>query len=112
MLFILLVNYTRPYEEVRRLFPEHREYLRRHFTTGEFIVSGVREPASVGGLIVARAESAEAVRALTADDPFVQRGVAEYAILPFAPLWYAADFAPFLPVDTAARPLPPPEKDH
>lgn len=107
MLFVLLVNYTRPYEEVERLFPEHRAYLRRAFEAGMFVVSGVRSPAAVGGLILARAESEEAIRATTAEDPFVRAGVAEYAILPFSPLWYAPAFAPFLPMDTQARPLPP-----
>jgi hypothetical protein len=38
----------------------------------------------------------DAVRALVADDPFGQRGVATHQIVAFAANWSAPDFAPFL----------------
>ena len=52
-----------------------------------------------GGVILARNVSRDALTALLAEDPFSQRGLAEYRIVEFAPNLAAADFAHLLPAD-------------
>ncbi len=87
-MYVLLVNYLRPLEEVQPLFPAHREFLQRYYASGQFIVSGTREG---GGLIVAKiAGGREAVDAIVAEDPFTVQGMATYEVMPFHPLWTAA----------------------
>lgn len=94
-LYLLLLTYTRPLEEVNAHLEEHRAYLRRAYAAGHFLVSGPRVPPG-GGVILARAASAEDALALTRDDPFNQLGLATYEIVAFDALWSAPEFAPLL----------------
>lgn len=104
-LYLILLTYVRPPEEVAAHVEEHRAYLRRAYAEGWFIVSGPRVPAA-GGVILARAASEDDVRAMIRADPFSQLGIAEYQIIAFDALWSAAAFAPLL-----AEPAPPTPSD-
>ncbi len=94
-LYIILLNYVRPAEEVAAHLEEHRAYLRRAYAEGRFIVSGPRIPAT-GGVILARAASEDDARAMIRDDPFSQLGIAEHQLIAFDALWSAPEFAPLL----------------
>lgn len=94
-LHLILLTYVRPWEEVAAHLEEHRVYLRRAIAAGQLIVSG-RRMDDAGGVILVRAASEDDVRALVADDPFGQHGVATHQIVPFAANWSAPAFAPFL----------------
>ncbi|HEX2350158.1 MAG TPA: YciI family protein [Ktedonobacterales bacterium] len=94
-LYLILLTYVRPPEEVAAHLEEHRAYLRGAIAAGHLIVSG-RMMNDAGGVILVRAASEEAVRALVADDPFGQHGIATHQIIPFAANWSAPAFAPFL----------------
>jgi uncharacterized protein YciI len=102
-LYLILLTYVRPAEEVAAHLEEHRAYLRRAYAEGRFIVSGPRVPAD-GGVILARAASEDDVRAIIRADPFHQRGIAEYQIIAFDALWSAPEFAPFLAPFAASPP--------
>ena len=105
-LYLILLTYVRPPEEVTAHLEEHRAYLRRAIAAGQLIVSG-KKLNDAGGVILVRAASEEAVRALVADDPFRQHGVATHQIIPFAANWSAPAFAPFLePFAANAEPQP------
>lgn len=99
-LYLILLTYVRPPEEVAAHLEEHRAYLRRAIAAGHLIVSG-RRMDDAGGVILVRAASEDDVRALVADDPFGQHGVATHQIVPFAANWSAPAFAPFLAPFTA-----------
>ncbi|HET9111657.1 MAG TPA: YciI family protein [Ktedonobacterales bacterium] len=99
-LYLILLTYVRPTEEVTAHVEEHRAYLRRAYAEGHFIVSGPRAPAT-GGVILARAASEEGAWDLIRVDPFYQQGIAEYQVIAFDALWSAPDFAALL------APLPP-----
>ncbi len=94
-LYLILLTYTRPPEEIAAALEDHRAYLRRAYDAGRFIVSGPRVPAS-GGVIIARAASLEEVRGYVRDDPFYQRGLATHEIIPFTALWSDPRMAPLL----------------
>jgi uncharacterized protein YciI len=94
-LYLIMLTYVRPPEQVAAHLEEHRAYLRRAIAAGQLIVSG-RQMDDAGGVILVRAASEQAVRALVADDPFGQHGIATHQIIPFAANWSAPAFAPFL----------------
>jgi uncharacterized protein YciI len=83
-MFVVLVKYVRPIEEIEAHLAEHRRFLDEHYASGHFLASGPRVPRT-GGILLARAASREELEGLLAADPFRIAGVAEYEILEFAP---------------------------
>jgi uncharacterized protein YciI len=83
-MFLVLLTYTKPLDEVDALLPAHREFLGRMYAAGTFLLSGRREPRS-GGVILADAASAQALDAVLAQDPFRIHGVASYQVIEFVP---------------------------
>ena len=94
-MYLLISRYTAPPGRIEELVPAHREYLRRHFEAGRFVVSGRRVPWD-GGVIVARGFSREELEAAIAEDPFAQAGVAETEVVEFELLFASAGFEPLL----------------
>jgi uncharacterized protein YciI len=81
-LFVLLLSYIRPLEEVDALMREHVAWLSEHYDTGRFVVSGRRVPRT-GGVIVARGEDRDEIERIAASDPFVSGGVATCEVIQF-----------------------------
>jgi uncharacterized protein YciI len=81
-MFILLLTYTKPLEEVDALMRKHMAWITAQYAAGRFLVSGRRVPR-VGGVILARGEDREEVEALAATDPFVSGGVATVEVIQF-----------------------------
>ncbi|UQS23262.1 YciI family protein [Amycolatopsis thermalba] len=80
MLHLLILRYLRGEADVAPHIAGHVEYLERHHAAGTFIASGQTVPAGEGGAILARGVDRAAALAITAEDPFVRAGVAEYSI--------------------------------
>jgi uncharacterized protein YciI len=83
-MFVAISTYLKPLEEVDKVYPPHRQWLLKHYNAGRFLGSGPRVPR-IGGLIIARAESLEALQAILAEDPFQQQGIAQYDVYEFNP---------------------------
>jgi uncharacterized protein YciI len=83
-MFVVLLTYVVSLDRVDDHLPAHREYLSSNYAAGVFLLSGRREPRN-GGVILARAESRQALEAVLARDPFRIHGVADYQIVEFAP---------------------------
>jgi uncharacterized protein YciI len=83
-MFIGISTYLKPLEELDTLYPAHFEWIMKYYTSGVILGSGPRVPRT-GGVLIGRAESLEAFRALLDQDPFVQHGVAHYEIVEFSP---------------------------
>jgi len=81
-MFILLLTYTKPLDEVDALMRDHMAWLDEQYAAGHFLVSGRRIPRT-GGVIVARGDDREAMEALAATDPFVSGGVATCELVQF-----------------------------
>jgi len=81
-MFVLLLTYTTPLDEVDALMRKHMAWLDEHYAAGRFIVSGRRVPRT-GGVILARGDDREEMEALAASDPFVQGGVATVEVIQF-----------------------------
>lgn len=83
-MFIAILTYRKPLEEVDRYLAAHREYLARHYAAGDLIASGPRTPR-VGGVIMIKAAGMDAVWRLLEQDPFRINGIADYQVVEFTP---------------------------
>ena len=81
-MFIVLLRYTRPLDEIDRHMPEHVAYLRQCYAASVFVASGRREPRD-GGVILARGVTREQLEGILDLDPFVVAGVATYEVIEF-----------------------------
>lgn len=92
---VLLLKYIKPMEEVERLTPAHREFLKRYYDAGKFIVSGPREPRTGGVILANVANEVEAMKIIV-EDPYFTEKVAEYEVIRFNPRHHDPRFAPFV----------------
>ena len=83
-MFIAILTYKKPLEEVDRFLQAHREYLAEHYTAGDFIASGPQNPR-IGGVILIKAANRDAVDTIISQDPFNINGIADYQIVEFTP---------------------------
>ena len=86
-MFIAILTYKKPIEEVDRFLQAHREYLSKHYTSGDFIASGPQTPR-VGGVIMIKADNRVTVNSIIAQDPFNVNGIADYQIVEFTPTMF------------------------
>ena len=86
-MFIAILTYKKPLNEVDRFLAAHRAYLARHYAAGYFITSGPQTPR-VGGVIMMKADSREAVDSIIAEDPFHINDIADYQIVEFTPTMF------------------------
>jgi uncharacterized protein YciI len=94
-MFLVLIHYTRPLEEVEKVRASHRSFLDECVATGHLVVSGPRKPKT-GGVLLVRGSSLEEVKAIFAKDPFHVAGVASYEFVEFDPVKHAPGFERFL----------------
>lgn len=94
-MFVLLIKYVKPSEEVDRLLKEHIQYLEKYYQQGKFICSGRRNPRT-GGVILANADTVAEIKEIISEDPFLMNKVGEYEIIEFTPTKYSAEFASFV----------------
>ncbi|ROT10253.1 GTP cyclohydrolase [Muribaculaceae bacterium Isolate-104 (HZI)] len=86
-MFIAILTYKKPLEEVDRHLQAHRDYLAEHYAAGDFIASGPQTPRT-GGVIMIKAESRAAVDSIIAQDPFHINSIADYQIVEFTPTMF------------------------
>ncbi len=89
-MFIAILTYRKPLEEVDRHLQAHRDYLAEHYAAGDFIASGPQAP-HIGGVIMIKADNRAAVDSIIAQDPFNINGIADYQIVEFTPTMFCDD---------------------
>lgn len=94
-MFILLLKYIKPLEEVDKELKPHIEYLEKYYALNKFICSGRRNPR-IGGVILCNSNSKAEVETMIKDDPFYIKKIAEYEIIEFTPTKNAAGFEKFM----------------
>jgi len=94
-MFILLLKYIKPMEEVEKELENHIIYLDKYYSLGRFICSGRRNPR-IGGVIICKSENEKEVKEILKEDPFYSKNIAEYEIIEFSPTKYAEEFEIFL----------------
>ena len=83
--FLVEITYTVPFEALSGVVAEHRAYLQTGYDKGWLLMSGPLVPKT-GGLVVAKAPSAEAIREFFSTDPYALKGLATYNFVEFEPL--------------------------
>lgn len=81
-MFAVTLDYLRPLDEIDAHLEAHRAFLAEHYASGLFLLSGPRQPRT-GGVILARAESLDALQRILSQDPFHQHGLAAYTVVEF-----------------------------
>ena len=81
-MFIVSLTYVKPLEVIDSLLEEHVAWLKANYAAGVLLASGRKVPRT-GGVILARAESREALDAVLAGDPFYREGAARYDVTEF-----------------------------
>ncbi|HUL49278.1 MAG TPA: YciI family protein [Gemmatimonadales bacterium] len=82
MLYVILLNYTKPLADVDAVRARHIEHLERFASQGIFHAWARRNPPS-GGVLIAMAPDRAALEAVIAQDPYVVAGVVQPEIVEF-----------------------------
>ena len=83
-MFIVSLTYTSGIDEIEKHLPAHINYLEQHYLTGNFLVSGRKNPR-IGGVILAVTESREKLDEILIEDPFYINKLADYDVTEFIP---------------------------
>jgi uncharacterized protein YciI len=88
MYAIALLRYRRPLDEVLTVLDEHRAYLRELQARGLLLASGPMDPRSGGALLLRVPDAAghATLDRIRDDDPFTRTGMAQYELIPWAPV--------------------------
>lgn len=94
-MFIIDLTYIVPLEELDQHMADHVKYLRKYYKKNVFVASGRKVPRS-GGIILAMADSKEAIEKIIKEDPFYQHELAEFTITEFLTSQYHPELKEFL----------------
>lgn len=83
-MYVMISRYLVPLDEVDKARDEHLAFLDGLVKQGKLVIAGRQDPP-VGGLVMIEAETEAEARELMAADPYVVRGLAEYAATGFRP---------------------------
>ena len=94
-MFIIDLTYIVPLEELDQHMADHVKYLRKYYKKDVFVASGRKVPRS-GGIILAMANSKEAIEKIIKEDPFYKHELAEFTITEFLTSQYHPELKEFL----------------
>jgi len=94
-MYIIDLNYIVPLEELDTHMADHVKYLRKYYKKNVFVASGRKVPRT-GGIILALADSTEAVEKIIREDPFHKYELAEFTITHFLTSQYHEDLKSLL----------------
>jgi uncharacterized protein YciI len=84
-MYVILLKYLKPIEEVNKQVVPHRAYLETLLQEGILIASGPQIPRT-GGVFLFKGIERSEVDELIAKDPFSIEGIAEYTVIQFDPV--------------------------
>lgn len=85
---------TAPVEHIDATLQDHVAWLDTQYASGMFIASGRKNPRD-GGVILAVGDDRAQIEKITAEDPFVARGVCAYRITEFIATKTSDELAPY-----------------
>lgn len=83
-MFIILLTYTRPLDEVDCWLEPHKAWVAKGFEDGVFVLSGGQKPRT-GGCLLAIGDNRDNVEQRVSQDPFVLHGVATAQVIEVKP---------------------------
>ena len=81
-MFVIELIYKADLAEIDAHMAAHMTFLRKYYASGNFLVSGRKIPRD-GGIILAVGKSRRLIEAIVTQDPFVERGLADFRIIEF-----------------------------
>jgi uncharacterized protein YciI len=81
-MFVIELIYKTDLAQIDRHMAAHVKFLKKYYAAGNFLVSGRKIPRD-GGIILAVGESRQQIEAIVEEDPFYQRGLADFRIIEF-----------------------------
>ena len=81
-MFVIELIYKADLAEIDAHMAAHMAFLRKYYAAGNFLVSGRKIPRD-GGIILAVGKSRRLIEAIVTEDPFVERGLADFRIMEF-----------------------------
>jgi uncharacterized protein YciI len=102
-MFVIELSYKAPLARIDAHMAAHMTFLRKHYASGHFLVSGRKVPRD-GGVIVAVGASREEVERIAREDPFVVHGLADVRVIEFRASQRADDIQRRLAAEPATGP--------
>lgn len=93
-LFVVDLHYVASFDKIEPELDAHVEFLEENYASGNFIASGPKVPRT-GGVIIATAETREALERILASDPFNSKNLARYTVTEFSPSMTAAQLSSY-----------------
>lgn len=93
--FIIEITYQGSQERLNEVRPEHRAFLQTGYEQGWLLCSGPQTPP-LGGMVVARAPSLQAIQQFFETDPYHVHGVASHRFIEFTPVLHDPLLAPWV----------------
>lgn len=81
-MYLLIVSYTKPVEEVAPSVPSHGEWVKKYFNEGIFLIAGPKKNKFGGAILVKSIDRAQ-LNKIISEDSFITNDVAEYQIIDF-----------------------------
>jgi uncharacterized protein YciI len=81
-MFLIELTYKADLSEMDAHMAAHVVFLKKHYAAGHFLVSGRKIPRD-GGIILAVAKTRQQIQTIIEEDPFYQRGLADFRIVEF-----------------------------
>ncbi len=88
-MFVIELMYKAPLAKIDAHMRAHVAFLNKYYASGHFLASGRKIPRE-GGIILAVGSRPE-IETIVREDPFVERGLAEYRIVEFRASQKAGD---------------------
>jgi uncharacterized protein YciI len=89
-MFVILLKYVKPLDEVERVRPTHRAFLDTLYEKKVLLASGPQVPMT-GGVLLAHGMDKRELLEILDQDPFKTEGIAEYTLIEFDPVKYRAE---------------------
>lgn len=84
-MFIVLLTYTAPTNEIDKYLPAHRQFLDYYYKQGLLLASGPMKPRT-GGVIIAATNDKTYLDTIFRQDPYHLADVASYQFIEFTPV--------------------------
>ena len=81
-MFVIELVYKAPLEQIDAQMRAHMRFLKTHYDSGRFVLSGRKIPRD-GGIILATGGTREQIEAIAREDPFVTAGLADVRVIEF-----------------------------
>src|SRR5918992_4577239 len=89
-MFVIELIYKAELVDIDAHMAAHVRFLKKYYASGHFLVSGRKIPRD-GGIILAVGKSRQQIEAIVEEDPFYERGLADFRIIEFRASQRASD---------------------